>query len=1085
MMPHASSFAEAAGCTSACAPGWSSETRPARLGFLSSVYELPVGTVTFLFTDVEGSTRLLKLWREQYVTALEEHQRILRAVFAEHVGHEIDTQGDSFFVAFRRAKDAVATAVEGQRRLAEQGWPDGAQLRVRMGIHTGEPAASGEGYVGLGVHRAARICAAGHGGQVLVSQATRELLRDDPLPAVSLRDLGEHQLRDMDEPERLYQLDAPGLQETFPPLKSATAVPFEGREGELAEAAVDELTKWRRRPNRRLLVAATFAAAVVGSGLGVVLTQGGGSTANASVNANSVGVIDSHGRVASAIAVGASPGGVTAGEGAIWVANTDANSVSRIDPRTNTVSQVIQVGGGPAAVAAGGGAVWVTNGLDGTVSRIDSTTNRRVQTIPVGNGPVGIAYGEGAVWVVNSVDGTVSRINPGSGVRTATVPAVAGATGVAFGFGRVWVVSPSAGVVIALDPTSLDVVDKIGVGVDPAAIAAGAGAVWVANHADGTVSRIDPRSPAHVTVGIPVGRGPDSIVVAAPKAVWVANRTDGTVMRIDASRNRVVRTVSLTNPPQGLAVSSGSLYVSVRSSGLEHRGGTLRVVGAPPDFIDPARAFSSQAWAILSMTNDGLVGFRRVGGIEGVRLVPDLAASMPAPTIDGKSYTFRLRAGVRYSTGQFVHPEDFRAEIERVFELAKPASPGRGYYSAIVGTERCQPGRHCDLARGIVTDPVARTVTFHLRAPDADFLTKLALPWAAAVPAGPGRDVNRGVAATGPYMVTAYRKNRLLRLVRNPMFREWSADAQPDGYPDAITWKFVSTPSSLPKLRAVEQRQADIAPNLLAPTLPNAVLADLATRYPAQLHFSSIGSTHFFFLNTRVAPFDDLRIRRAVNDAFDRQAYARLLGLGHQPTCQILPPNFPGYRHTCPYGNGGGTALARARQIVRSSGRSGMRVAVWTPSPLATETRFLVTLLNALGFRARLNSVAVIPDESAYFNRILDSRTRAQAGWYGWLADYPSDGGFLPPLASCKSTADPSEFCDAAIDRLLSAASAAQSQNPAAAVVLWQKVERAILAKAPFVPTYNPQDVSFVSKRVGNFQYNPEWQVLLDQLWIK
>jgi class 3 adenylate cyclase len=208
---------------------------------MSSV-ELPVGTVTFLFTDIEGSTQLLKrLGGDRYSEALADHQQILRELFAEGGGHEIDTQGDSFFVAFRRAKDAVATAVAAQRRLAEHEWPDASELRVRMGIHTGEPAAAGERYVGMGVHRAARICAAGHGGQVLVSQTTRELLRDDPIPDVSLRDLGEHQLKDMDEPERLYQVVAPGLEEQFAELKTAAPAPFEGREGELAEAATEEM----------------------------------------------------------------------------------------------------------------------------------------------------------------------------------------------------------------------------------------------------------------------------------------------------------------------------------------------------------------------------------------------------------------------------------------------------------------------------------------------------------------------------------------------------------------------------------------------------------------------------------------------------------------------------------------------------------------------------------------------------------------------------------------------------------------------------------------------------------------------------
>jgi DNA-binding SARP family transcriptional activator/class 3 adenylate cyclase len=204
---------------------------------MSSRAELPGGTVTFLFTDIEGSTRLLKQLRERYAKALAEHQRILREAFDEHGGREIDTQGDSFFVAFPRATDAVAAAVEAQHALAAQTWPEGAELRVRMGVHTGEPTVGEERYVGLGVHRVARITAAGHGGQVLVSQTTRELLRDDPLPDVSLRDLGEHHLKDLDEPERIYQLVAPGLAEEFPPLKATASTPLAGREVELVEAA--------------------------------------------------------------------------------------------------------------------------------------------------------------------------------------------------------------------------------------------------------------------------------------------------------------------------------------------------------------------------------------------------------------------------------------------------------------------------------------------------------------------------------------------------------------------------------------------------------------------------------------------------------------------------------------------------------------------------------------------------------------------------------------------------------------------------------------------------------------------------------
>ena len=186
---------------------------------------LPSGTVTFLFTDIEGSTRLLHELGPAYVDALGEHRRELREAFAAHDGVEVDTQGDAFFIAFARATDALAAAAAGQERLAS------GPIRVRMGVHTGEPTVTDEGYVGLDVHRAARIAAVGHGGQVLVSQATRDLAHDD-----GLRDLGEHRLKDLTAPERLYQLG----DVAFPPLKSLyrtnlpiPATPFLGREHEL------------------------------------------------------------------------------------------------------------------------------------------------------------------------------------------------------------------------------------------------------------------------------------------------------------------------------------------------------------------------------------------------------------------------------------------------------------------------------------------------------------------------------------------------------------------------------------------------------------------------------------------------------------------------------------------------------------------------------------------------------------------------------------------------------------------------------------------------------------------------------------
>jgi predicted ATPase/class 3 adenylate cyclase len=206
---------------------------------------LPTGTVTFLFTDIEGSTMLLqRLGDRRYAEVLEEHHRLLRAAFAEGNGQEIDRQGDAFLVAFSRAKDAIGTAVAAQLALTKRAWPDDAPLRVRMGLHTGEPLNEAAGYVGLDVHRASRICSAGHGGQILLSDAVAVLAARDLPPGVSLWDLGSHRLKDLREPEHLFQVAHSSFPTDFPPLKSLDVHPnnlprqltgFIGREREMAE----------------------------------------------------------------------------------------------------------------------------------------------------------------------------------------------------------------------------------------------------------------------------------------------------------------------------------------------------------------------------------------------------------------------------------------------------------------------------------------------------------------------------------------------------------------------------------------------------------------------------------------------------------------------------------------------------------------------------------------------------------------------------------------------------------------------------------------------------------------------------------
>jgi class 3 adenylate cyclase len=201
---------------------------------------LPSGTVTFLFTDIEGSTKLLQELGDGFADVSRDHRRIIREAFGAHDGTEIDTQGDSFFFSFRRARDAVSAAVDAQRALDEHAWPQGKSVRVRMGLHTGEPTVGDEGYLGLDVVRAARISAAGHGGQILISETTRALLGNDLPVNVSIHDLGRRNLKDIQH-EQLYELSLDGRPAVTAPLKTDAV---DSRTDQMAKRFEDRVTAY-------------------------------------------------------------------------------------------------------------------------------------------------------------------------------------------------------------------------------------------------------------------------------------------------------------------------------------------------------------------------------------------------------------------------------------------------------------------------------------------------------------------------------------------------------------------------------------------------------------------------------------------------------------------------------------------------------------------------------------------------------------------------------------------------------------------------------------------------------------------------
>jgi len=525
----------------------------------SGMAELPSGAVTFLFTDIEGSTRLVKQLRERYGEVLQEHQRLLRAAFEAHGGHEVDTQGDSFFVAFSSARDALLAAVEGQLALSSHPWPEGVQIKVRMGLHTGQAVASGGRYTGLAVHRAARIGAAGHGGQILVSQSTQTLLEDEEEDLhVFLRDLGEQRLKDLDRPVRLYQAAADGLPAEFPPLRD------EAELTQAAEVALRPIPLWRRP---LVLGAAAFVLLAVVAGAVIATRDSGGGLSG--VQVNHIGVIDPEtNEIVGEIPVGIRPGPIAAGAGSVWVGNVQDRTLTRIDPAERTATATISLENRtPTGIAVGLGAVWVAHGLRGELSRVDPQFGQVTRSIPVGGTAFGspngsVAIGAGSVWAVFG-DSTFARIDEAGSVLGQTLAGNQPA-GVVVAGSSVWVTNSGDATVQRFNPETFrqDPLQTYNVSRRPTGIIDAEGAIWVANAGDGVVTRIDPGSAA--THQITVGAGPTALANSAG-AVWVTNTEAGTVSRIDPRTNEVSETIEIGNAPSGIAAADGFIWVAVQA----------------------------------------------------------------------------------------------------------------------------------------------------------------------------------------------------------------------------------------------------------------------------------------------------------------------------------------------------------------------------------------------------------------------------------------------------------------------------------------------------------------------------------------
>ena len=905
--------------------------------------------------------------------------------------------------------------------------------------------------------------------------------------------------------ERSILLQDPGLDRTQGETESRPVatrappadLPLPDPAGGLAPAPVGT-----GRRLRASLVVLTLVVLGIAVAVAAVAGSGGGRALRAAPN--STGVIDSRAETLSTVIDTAGrPGAIAAGAGAVWETDTADGLLLELD-RSRRIVERIPVGRDPTGVAVGGDEVWVVNQLQRTVSEINPRAFRSVASFRVGNGATAVAYGAGSLWVANVTDDTISRIVLATG-SIATIPLSGRPGGIAVGPDCVWVTSASTGQLLMIDPRNDQVTQAIEIGNGPGGVAVGDGAVWVANTADGTLSRFDPNTGA--VAKIPIGPAPVGVAFG-DGAVWVA--LSGSVARVDP-RSSVVRQIRVGAEPTAVTIAGKDVWMTVLASPASHRGGTLRIVEGPPyvlpsaDSVDPAGFAGPSQWQMLSMTNDGLVTYRRTSGLSGATLVPDLATSLPTPTDGGQSYTFRLRTGIRYSNGSLVRPEDFRRAIERVFMVGS-AYP-QSFYSGLVGARRCAKAHdNCSLSHGITTDDISNTVTFHLTAPDPEFLYKLAFPMADAVPADtPGHDLGRSPPpATGPYMTqsvsssdTRYDGYRLAfgtwTLVRNPHFRQWSSEAQPAGSPDRIV--LTQELNTKPAAAGLESGRVDA----VVPAPANAVQR-LAVRYPNQLHDEAVPGVYALVMNTRVAPFDNPSVRRALNYAIDRNRIVELAGGARraQPTCQILPPTLAGYQPYCPYtlrpsAGGGWTAAApaAARRLVSRSGTREARVTVLVEQPGDTPSsapigRYVASVLDRLGFRASIRAVPNV------YGSLGNSRNHSQIGWLEWLQDYPAASNSIDALLTCHAfiPASPAnlngaEFCDPGLDAQIKRATALEAVAPGVAGEQWSRIDREITNRAPWLPLYNPRVPIAVSARVGNYQYHPNWILLFDQLWVR
>jgi peptide/nickel transport system substrate-binding protein len=470
------------------------------------------------------------------------------------------------------------------------------------------------------------------------------------------------------------------------------------------------------------------------------------------------------------------------------------------------------------------------------------------------------------------------------------------------------------------------------------------------------------------------------------------------------------------------------------------------------DYLDPGLSYTVEGWGVMWNVYLPLIGYKHVNGPDGATIVPYLAESLPTISSDGKTYTLTLRKGLKYSNGTPVKASDFKATIERDFLID---SPGVGFFGNIVGANQFGKTKKGSIT-GITTDDATGKITIQLTAPQGDFENILATEFAAPLPANtPAKDQSTTPApSTGPYVIKSYSPNKQAILVRNPDFKVADFGGNvPYGNPDKITIDIIGDDTVA--LQRVINGQDDYDFHQIPPDR----LASTQAKYGADIKVYTPANLYYFFMNTRVAPFNNLKVRQAVNYAVDRQALVRIYGGLATPTENVLPPTYPQYKkHTLyPY------SLAKAKALVTASGDKGMSVTVWNHQrgldPKAGD--YLTSVLNSIGFKAKEKII----NAAVYWTTVGNQATKAQIGFADWFQDYPHPLDWFDVLLNGERITathnnNYADFDDKAINAKIDALKK-QPTLTEAVNAQWATVDKSVMEQAPWVPFLNRQFTDF------------------------